>query len=59
MLKLPECTRVLIKEAKELFPGEGIGFNWDTWNSIEEYEHWLLKKVTDEKKRREDKDYRS
>lgn len=55
MLKLSEDTELLIKEAKALFPGEGVGFNLDTWNSMEEYEAWLKKKVDDEKKRRAEK----
>ena len=41
----------LIKEGKKLFPGEGVGFNYDEWNSVIEWKKWLVDKITIKKKK--------
>ncbi len=52
MIKFSEEERKLLHEAKDMFPGEGIGYNWDEWSSIKEWYDWLSEKVAKEKAKR-------
>lgn len=51
MIKFSEKERKMLDEARELFPHEGCGFNFDEWRSVTEWGEWLEKKIIEEKKR--------
>ena len=52
MLHFSEDIKKLINEARELFPGECCGYNYDEWSSLSEWKAWMTKKIAEEKKRR-------
>lgn len=51
MLHFSEELKELIKEADKYFPEKGYGYNYDEWESVEEWRDWITKKIEEEKEK--------